>query len=32
MHDESPGGIATMDRALAFWTDPNNFYPYVPVA
>ena len=25
MHDESPSGQATADRALAYWTDPNNF-------
>ncbi len=28
MHDESPGGIAVKDRALAHWTDHRNF-PYL---
>lgn len=25
MHDETTAGQATHDRALAYWTDPNNF-------
>jgi hypothetical protein len=25
MHDESPGGQASKERALAFWTDKRNF-------
>jgi hypothetical protein len=31
MHDESAGGKAVYDRALAYWTDPRNFdvYPRV---
>lgn len=28
MHDESPGGIACKDRALAFWTDQSRFNAY----
>lgn len=25
MHDDTPGGLAVKDRALAYWTDPKNF-------
>jgi hypothetical protein len=25
MHDDTPSGKATADRALAYWKDPNNF-------
>lgn len=25
MHDETAGGQAVKDRALAYWTDPHNF-------
>jgi hypothetical protein len=25
MHDDTPSGRATADRALAYWQDPGNF-------
>jgi hypothetical protein len=31
MHDESAGGQAVYDRALAYWTDPGNFDHYTRV-
>lgn len=30
MHDETPGGLAVKDRALAYWTDLTNFPTVTP--
>lgn len=30
MHENNPGGLATKDRTLAYWMDPNNFKQLPP--